>query len=137
MTSHSRIIEAAEVASERVKEFHCHWRSKSAGCLPARQAIDPVEIPRLLPHLLITDIERDPLRVRYRLVGTRVVEASGADFTNRYLDECSFAAQPILTECYGRLVDTRAPVFAHYEWNKKDWHKPRGRIRASETGFFS
>jgi hypothetical protein len=136
MASHSTLIDVSQVTSERVKEFHRYWRSKSADGLPPRRAIDPVEIPRLLPYLVIADIEREPLRIRYRLVGTRVAEANGSDFTNRYLDECNFAVEPILTECYRQLLATRAPVFAHYEWNKKEWRRLRGSIGASETGFF-
>ena len=60
-----------------------------------RAAIDPTEIPRLLPYLVIAEIEASPLRVRYRLVGTRVVEDHGSDFTNRYLEDCDFAVDPI------------------------------------------
>lgn len=33
------------------------------------------------------DVEREPLRFRYRLVGTEQVAAMGADLTGRYLDE--------------------------------------------------
>jgi len=137
MTSRSRFIEAARVTSPRVVEFHRCWSSKcSNGALPTRAAIDPVKIPRLLPYLVIAEIEQDPMRIRYRLVGTRVAEANGSDYTNRYLDECNFAVEPLLVECYRRLVATRAPVFAYYEWYKKDWRNPQGSIGASESGFF-
>ncbi|WP_119299724.1 PAS domain-containing protein [Dongia deserti] len=137
MASHSKLIDVSQVTSERVKKFRFYWPGKLTGrSLPPRDAIDPAEIPRLLPYLVIAEIERKPLRVRYRLVGTRVVEANGHDFTNRYLDECKFAVEPLLVECYRRLVATRGPVFAYYEWNKSEWHKPTGRVGGCETGFF-
>jgi hypothetical protein len=137
MTSRSKLIDVGQLTSERVKEFHRYWRSKSIGdAPPSRDVIDPVEIPSLLPYLVIADLEREPFRIRYRLVGTRVAEANGADFTNRYLDECGFAVEPLLVECYRRLVATRAPVFAYYEWSKNGWQKPTGRVGACETGFF-
>ncbi len=137
MTPQSRLIDAGQVASQRVHEFERYWSGKAAGGQPPRRAaIDPVEIPRLLPYLIIADIERTPFRVRYRLVGTRVAEANGSDFTNRYLDACGFTVEVLLTECYRRVVATRAPVFAHYEWHRKDWRRPRGAIGSSETGFF-
>jgi hypothetical protein len=136
MTSRSTIIEAARITSEKVRQFHGYWLSKcGAGMVPLRAAIDPTEIPRLLPFLVIAEIEAEPLRVRYRLVGTRVAESNGSDFTNRYLDECNFAVEPLLTGCYRRLVATRAPVFAYYEWFKKAWRARQGAIGASETGF--
>jgi hypothetical protein len=137
MTSRSTIIDAAKVTSHRIEEFHGYWLSKRAdGSLPARAAIDPTEIPRLLPHLVIAEIEAEPIRIRYRLVGTRLVEANGSDFTNRYLDECNFAVEPLLIGCYRRLVATRAPVFAYYEWFKKNWRGRQGAVGANETGFF-
>lgn len=137
MTSHSRLIAAADVTSEKVLGFHRYWESKSvAGAAPLRASIDPTEIPRLLPHLVIAAIETPPMRIRYRLVGTRLVEANGWDYTNRYLDECNFAVEPLLVECYRQLITTRAPVYAYYEWTKTDWVSPRGAVGASESGFF-
>jgi hypothetical protein len=137
MTFRSRFIEAAAITSIRVADFHRYWQGRCVdGKPPSRAAIDPTEIPRLLPYLAITEIEAEPMRIRYRLVGTQAVEATGWDFTNRYLDECGFSVEPILAECYRRLVATRAPVFAYYEWFKKDWHKPKGAIGANECGFF-
>jgi hypothetical protein len=137
MTFRSRFIEADAITSARVADFHRYWQGLGAdGKPPPRAAIDPTEIPRLLPYVVIAEIEADPMRIRYRLVGTQAVEATGWDFTNRYLDECGFSVEPMLVECYRRLVATRAPVFAYYEWFKKDWHKPKGAIGANECGFF-
>jgi hypothetical protein len=131
------IIDASRLTSERVAEFFAYWQRICVGeSVPLRAAIDPAEIPRLLPYLVIAEIEAAPLRVRYRLVGTQVVESNGADFTNRYLDECNFAVEALLVECYRRLVDTRAPVFAYYEWHKKEWRAAKGATGANETGFF-
>src|SRR5512144_3286222 len=101
MTSRSSFVDASRVTSPRLAKFHEYWRSKcAAGALPQRAAIDPVESPRLLPYLVIAEIEREPMRVRYRLVGTRLVEANGSNYTNRYLDECNFSVEPLLVECY-------------------------------------
>ena len=131
------LIDGSQVTSEKVEQFHHYWRSKcAADRLPSRAMIDPVEIPRLLPYLVMAEIERNPMRVRYRLVGTQVVESNGVDFTNRYLDECNFAVEALLIQCYRRLVETRAPVFACYEWHKKEWRGSKGAVGASESGFF-
>ena len=98
--------------------------------------MDPIEIPRLLPFLVIAEIETGPLRIRYRLVGTQVAEDTGADFTHRYLEECGFAVEALLWECYRRLVESRAPVFAYYEWHKEELRGSKGAVGANETGFF-
>jgi hypothetical protein len=137
MSSRTGFVEVDRLTSQRIVGFHAYWGHKCSGrCLPTRAAIDPAEIPRLLPYLVIAEIERSPIRIRYRLVGTRVVQANGSDYTNRYLDECGFAVEPLLIECYRRLIGTRAPVFAYYEWFKSEWGDRPGRIGASETGFF-
>jgi hypothetical protein len=137
MTSRSNFVEAGRITSLRVAALHRYWQSKCRkGALPSRPAIDPTEIPQLLPYLVIAEIEASPLRVRYRLVGTQVVEDHGSDFTNRYLEDCHFAVEPLLLECYRQLVETRSPVFAYYEWHKEEWRGATGAVGANETGFF-
>ena len=137
MASRSTVIDAAQVTSPRVEALYRYWQSKCDGAtLPARPAIEPIEIPRLLPSLVIAEIEASPMRIRYRLVGTRVAEDNGADFTNRYLEDCNFAVEPLLRQCYRQLVETRAPVFAYYEWHKEEWRGAKGAVGANETGFF-
>jgi hypothetical protein len=137
MTSRSNLVEAGRITSPRVRALHRYWQSKCIGApLPGRSAIDPTEIPQLLPYLVIAEIEASPMRVRYRLVGTRVVEDHGSDFTNRYLEDCSFAVEPLLLACYRQLVETQAPVFVYYEWYNEEWRGAKGAVGANETGFF-
>lgn len=70
------------------RTLHEMWHARCApGRLPGRADFDPRDMPSLLPHLTIFDVERDPLRFRVRLVGTAIVEATGLDSTGRYLDE--------------------------------------------------
>jgi hypothetical protein len=64
-----------------------YWRSKRGGrSMPARRDIDPVEMPKLLPHIQLIDIMPDG-RSRYRLVGTLLVKAYGRDYTGKYAGE--------------------------------------------------
>jgi len=55
--------------------------------VPARADIDPLSIPRLLPHIAIYELEGEPVRFRYRLVGTAIVTADGRELTGAYADE--------------------------------------------------
>jgi hypothetical protein len=55
--------------------------------IPDRTDLDPAEFKLLLPNILIADIEHAPFRVRYRVVGTRAVDATGFNITGRYLDD--------------------------------------------------
>ncbi len=71
-----------------VRRFYEYWLSVAPpDRLPGRQHIQPEEIVALLPRLWMLDIYRDPLRFRYRLVGTSIVQAVGCELTGRWLDE--------------------------------------------------
>ena len=77
----------SEISSELIQQFHRHWlQICSSGRLPSRADIDPCNFKRILPNVILVDIERDPFRVRYRLCGTRVTEYCG-HLTGRYLDD--------------------------------------------------
>ena len=58
-----------------------------AAPMPARADIDPCEIKPLLPYLMISDLFSDPLRVRFRLAGTKVCETFGFNVVGRWLEE--------------------------------------------------
>jgi hypothetical protein len=75
------------IRSEMLHALYGWWHSHRGDDIPERISLDPVDLKQLLPNLMISDIEDDPFRVRYRLVGTNVVSATGLDFTGRYLDE--------------------------------------------------
>ena len=101
------------------------WHTKSApGRLPARSMFDPSEMPDLLPHLVMFDVEYDPLRFRIRLVGTAVVEAMGVDTTGRYLDELDR-----INDVHRRaetIATTRKPYFRQdlpLTWTHLDFKK--------------
>jgi len=64
-----------------------YWEAKrGARAMPRRCDIDPTEIPLLLPNLQITELLAGG-RIRYRLAGTAIVNAYGAELTGKYFDE--------------------------------------------------
>lgn len=83
--------------------------------MPARADIDPAEIgAELLPYVMIADFEPDPFRVRFRLVGTRLVQSAGWDFTGRCLDEMTWPFVPAATETYRKVWETGQPAFGSF-----------------------
>jgi PAS domain-containing protein len=73
----------------RVSQIYRYWQSirPAEGGLPGRQHFDPVDIPSLLPGIWLLDVQHRPLRLRYRLVGTGIVQALGREVTGMWLDE--------------------------------------------------
>jgi len=55
--------------------------------LPSREAFDPFQIPTAMPHLTLVDVERNPYRFKYRVMGSVVSRNMEFDATGRYLDE--------------------------------------------------
>ena len=95
-----------------VKDCYSYWRGKVVdGRLPGRSDIDPVDIPRLMPHAVILDIRRQPeMDFRYRLVGTYVAENLFKDHTGSWFSEIEHQKAPstIWQNCC-RVVESGRP----------------------------
>ena len=91
------------------------------GRFPTRGDIDPVAFKPWLPYLSLVDIETDPFRIRYRLVGTEAVRFAGEDFSGKWLDQTDWGAPYVRANAaiYRRLHHLRAPVFG---FSVVDWH---------------
>jgi hypothetical protein len=73
----------------RLTGLYEYWLSIQPvnGLLPARRDFDPVDVPQVLPWLWLVDVQREPLRFKYRLIGTELVAAIGHNATGKCLDE--------------------------------------------------
>lgn len=71
-----------------LRDFYQYWLDmKGDKLIPSRADLNPTDIPHLLPYMMLIDVEYQPRRYRYRLVGTETVRAMGEDVTGKYLDE--------------------------------------------------
>lgn len=66
-----------------------HWNGRRCGrVMPDGRDIDPTEMPpALLPHVVLCDLIGAAERVRFRLIGTAIVERVGNDHTGLFIDE--------------------------------------------------
>lgn len=74
----------------KVHEVIAHWRelAPGPGLLPGRQHFEPMRVPKLLPNLWLLDVVAGtPRRFRYRLLGTRLVEAGIPGRPGEFIDE--------------------------------------------------
>jgi len=96
-----------------------YWESLR-GDRPAPDAseIDPLDIPRAaLPYVILVDLERNPLRARYRLVGTHGVQAAGWDYTGKYVEELdlqSAVMEDVMAD-FAYALEMK-PMYANYDW---------------------
>jgi hypothetical protein len=101
------------IADPILIELYRYWDMKRADRLfPSRASIDPSEIKRCLSRMMLVDVFREPLRFRYRLVGTGVSSLiSKGELTGKWIDRETygeFAAS--LQDIYGRVAQTGRPV---------------------------
>jgi len=99
-----------------------YWEEKrGTRPMPSRADIDPAEIKRYLPGIILIDVVDDARRYVYRLVGTREVAMRGKDPTGQSMIEGYFG--PTLDEALSipdRVVSSRAPLFLHRAFTAPD-----------------
>lgn len=74
---------------KRTADLYRYWLSirPSPGLLPGRRNFHPTDIPRLLQWIWLVDVQRKPLRFKYRLVGTAHVDVAGSNPTGQWYDD--------------------------------------------------
>ena len=77
-----------DICHRDIRTIYEHWKSlTSDGSLPSRRDIEPSAIVRLLPFIMLVDVEHPGPKFRYRLVGTGEVNYRGNNPTGKYLEE--------------------------------------------------
>jgi hypothetical protein len=111
-----------EPRHEQLKQLADYWQAKKGDRrAPARADIDPIEIPALMPHLVLLDVEPDPRRIRFRLLGTAVVNGLGRDLTGKYLEELRLnKIQRAMYAEYQRVAAAGEPACTTWEYTRED-----------------
>jgi len=103
----------ASIADDRVlSALWRYWeRKRGSQPMPRRRDIDPVDIPSLLPHLMLVERTAEG-RFRYRLAGTAVVQAYGRELTGHFIDEVIPEPRRAIAQRHYTTVFTAArPIF--------------------------
>jgi hypothetical protein len=89
-----------------------YWREKKAAReLPSRADIDPLEIAKSLPRVMMVEVSHNPPEFRYRLAGTGLFAMHGEELTGklaRDLEPPEFGA--LIHGHYSEAVARRAPM---------------------------
>jgi hypothetical protein len=100
-------------------QLYDYWQGKSAGRrMPERSAVDPAEIPLLLPHLLIWEVLAAG-GYRCRLAGTKIVEAHRREITGLTTAELHGAAGAHIDAEYDAVAREGTP---HYVERSMYWY---------------
>jgi hypothetical protein len=115
-----------------------YWNRQRGGRpMPCRADIKPKEIISLLPQVFIADICQ-PLRFRFRLVGSAICNRWHDDFTGKWLDELDFDGElETVLEQYASVARTGAPRVDEVEFvndESRYLHYRRLLLPLSEEG---
>lgn len=94
----SELIEIEEVngfgapppdLDDRILHLYHYWDAKRDGRdMPDRRDLDPLtEVPRLLSAVWLLDVEHDPVRLRYRLIGSDLTHAGAPSRVGLYVED--------------------------------------------------
>lgn len=107
------ISDPAQISDPNVRKFLELWRaSHRDGRLPGKEFLDPLRLRFLLGSISLLEIQNLPLRFRYRLVGTDIVQRLGMELTGRWLDDHpDKALLPVLLEGAARVYREGTPGY--------------------------
>lgn len=95
-----------------------YWETiRGRHLLPKRSDFDPIAVAPLLSRVFLAEWQSPSQRLRFRLVGTALVSAAGADHTGRWLDEIVQDQDPLIDMCR-RCVDEARPL-AHIAYREQ------------------
>jgi hypothetical protein len=103
-----------DVQSEIVRAGYAYWLAvKGERVLPLRADFDPlIEIPRLVPNIIVFDVLREPLDFVYRLIGTKVRTHLMQDLTGARMSNIEFQRPPsVIWSHHVWVVENVAPRF--------------------------
>lgn len=116
-------FDRSTIRSPYLRALYDYWNSlRGDRVAPDADDIDALDIPRTaLPYVILVDLEQNPLRARYRLVGTHGTQAAGWDYTGKYVDELDMpnTLSEEVMEDFAFALEQR-PMYANYEWPLRD-----------------
>lgn len=105
------MIDASLFKTAVVRLVYEYWLGKCVrGRLPRRADLHPEEMRGFLPYVFLVDVTQAPLAFRFRLVGTKIAEWSGKEFTGLAVDEDAYGPNwRRVFDLYANVVDNRRP----------------------------
>jgi hypothetical protein len=127
----------AQTTDERLLGLLRYWRERRGGRkFPARRDIDPVDFTAALGRVSIVEVQRAPMRFRYRLVSTRVTEHLGYEMSGKFTDDIpDREMRAFVLGFYARALERAGPLYEAgtaiidgYRW----WHETLALPLASD-----
>ena len=109
---------AAQIRHPVLRRMFAYWRKKAGTRrMPTRADLDPLDFPYALGYVMLVEVERAPLRFRFRLYGSALVNYfADGDYTGKYADQLlppDYA--PFVVQSYTAAIEGGVPRYAQRE----------------------
>lgn len=106
---------AVPMKPAELQRLYNYWQAiRGQNKLPHRADVNPAAISFCLGNIGMAEIEHNPFRVRYRLIGTRLIELYGEDLAGRYVDQTyTPAVRQEALDAYRRVVLDEEPLYSN------------------------
>ncbi len=104
-----------EPCEARLRALKRYWDDKRGSrAMPGRADLDPVDVPELLPYILLVDTAETLGEFRYRLIGTEACKGFDCDRTGaRFADLPRGESFDEVLSGYWRTFRERTPQYYH------------------------
>ncbi|MFC7050200.1 PAS domain-containing protein [Emcibacter nanhaiensis] len=115
-------VEFSDLKHDVHKELFQYWNKiRGTRSMPRRKDFEPTEVPNVLKHILMVNVEQATGRYLIRLLGSETVQALGADPTGQYVDSI-----PVISRVVERcnwIVENKIPYYyqGNVEWSEKNF----------------
>jgi len=118
----ARRLDLADLPDGRLAVVRSIWDlARGTRPMPKRGAILPEDLRGALGYVNIVEVEREPLRFRFRLIGGEVASAYGRDMTGRPVDEVEPEPyRDLLMRQFADVVAEGAPLLHEVRF-VQDW----------------
>ena len=102
----------AQLVMQGQRELFDYWlRSADGRRMPSRADLDPLKVPRLLPHIGLIDLRDGLAEASFRLAGTRLHDIYGQEITGKRAEEIFLGDSALYwRRIHGRVVETGVPL---------------------------
>ena len=106
----------ASIKSRRLHRLLDDWDRWRAGReFPARADFQPEQIAYLLGNVILLDVLYEPLRFRYRLIGSNLTQRRRYDLTGRFIDDNpDVAFRATIVALNQQVIASRRPQRSEY-----------------------
>ena len=114
------------IAHPTLQGLYDYWLARRGdGGAMLRADFDPIDMPQFLRHLILAEVGDGGRAIRYRVVGTEVVDAHGLDYTGKTVEELTSGSTLEFTRSIYSVVVTQAvPVYSEgrFRWEDKEFN---------------